>query len=58
MDVNAEVLKRFIEEGRKPNAELKQRVQPLSEKFMRIAEINIGPRVSGEIVYGQAKEEW
>ena len=44
MDNNAQVIKRYIDEGRKPNKELRNQVLPLSQEFIRLAEIRLGAK--------------
>ena len=58
MDSNAQVIKKYIDEGRKPNKELRQQVLPLSDEFIRLAEIRLGAKGDVAQVYGQAQAEW
>ena len=58
MDNNAQVIKKYIDEGRKPNKDLRTQVQPLSEEFIRLAEIRLGAKGDVAQVYGQAQAEW
>ncbi len=58
MDNNAQVIQRYIDEGRKPNSNLKSQVKPISDEFIRLAEIRLGAKADAELIYGQAKEEW
>jgi hypothetical protein len=44
MDNNAQVIKKYIDEGRKPNKEMRQQVMPLSDEFIRLAEIRLGAK--------------
>ena len=58
MDNNAQVIQRYIDEGRKPNSNLKSQVKPISDEFIRLAEIRLGAKADAELIYGQAQEEW
>ena len=39
MDSNFRLIKQYLSEGRKPNLDFKRQVQPLSEEFVKIANL-------------------
>ena len=57
MNSNYKVLKHYLQEGKKPNLEFKRQIQPVSEEFIKVADIRFG-RPDAEQMYGQAEEEW
>ena len=58
MDNNANVIQKYIDEGRKPIANLKSQIVPISDEFLRLAEIRLGAKADAELIYGQAQQEW
>ena len=33
-------------------------MKPISDEFIRLAEIRLGAKADAELIYGQAQEEW
>jgi hypothetical protein len=52
MDNNAIVIQKYIDEGRKPIANLKSQILPISDEFVRLAEIRLGAKADAELIYG------
>lgn len=57
MDNNFKLIKQYLQEGKKPNLEFKRQVLPLSEEFIKIANLKF-TRENAEQVYAQAQDEW
>lgn len=57
MDNNFRVIKQYLTEGRKPNLEFKRQILPLSDEFVKIANLKF-TRENAEQVYAQAEDEW
>lgn len=57
MDANFKLIKQYMVEGWRPNADFQRQIQPLSEEFVKIANLKF-TRENAEQIYAQAEEEW
>ena len=57
MESNFHLIKSYMQEGKKPNADFKRQVLTLSDEFVKIASLKL-TRENAEEVYAQAQDEW
>jgi hypothetical protein len=57
MESNFRLIKSYMQEGKKPNADFKRQVLTLSDEFVKTASLKF-TRENAEEVYAQAQDEW